>query len=119
MLRVWVVLATLFCAGGCAEGLPLSRVDLGGSIGRGGTCRHLNNLQALAAVADDDALRAVAAVDKFRQAGVQFVDSRLVHRVDVHSVGKSIVAEEHGPVKTFPAQRQPRTDADSPTEVYP
>jgi hypothetical protein len=63
---------------------PLSRVDFGGSVGRGGTSRHLDNLQALAAMTDDDTLGAVARIDQSGETGIQFVDGGLGQGVDVH-----------------------------------
>ena len=82
-LLVWAQLLGLFSAGHCAMASPLSRVDFGGMVTVGAS-RHLDNLQPLAAVTDDDTLRTVAAVNEFRQRGVQFVDCGLIQGVDIH-----------------------------------
>jgi hypothetical protein len=82
-LLVWAQLLGLFGACHCAMALPLAGVDFGGMVTVGAS-RHLDNLQPLAAVTDDDTLRTVAAVDEFRQRGVQFVDRGLIQGVDIH-----------------------------------
>jgi hypothetical protein len=96
-LRGWVVLLGLFGAWHCANGLPFPRVDFGGRIGVG-TSGHLDNLQALAAMADYHCPLTVARIDQARQSHVQIVDGGIVHGVNVHA-GKFSVAEAPEAVK--------------------
>ncbi len=83
VLLVWAQLLGLFGACHCAAALSFARVDLGRGVAvRAGG--HLDDLQLLPAVANDDAFCAVAGVDQLRQARIQLVDGGLIQGVDVH-----------------------------------
>jgi hypothetical protein len=110
LFRCWAVLLGLFGACHCATALSFARVDLGGRVGVG-TCRHLDDVQFLAAMADHDTSLAVSRVDQLRQAEVELVNRWLVQGVDVHEAGKSILTEDRGPVKTFSGLGYFRTGA--------
>jgi hypothetical protein len=63
---------------------PLPRVDLDRGVSVMRTRGHLDDVQLLAAMTDDQGFRAVAAVDHSSEAGIQFVDGGLVQGVNVH-----------------------------------
>lgn len=81
--------------------LSLARVDFGGPFAIRSS-RHLNYLQALAAKADHYTFLPMSSVDQLCKTGVQFVDSRLIHRVNIHA-GRFSVAEDPEAVKIFSA----------------
>ena len=63
---------------------PFPRVDFDRRVGRTRTSGHLDNIEALPAVADQYAFRAVAAVDQFGKHAVELINGWLVQGVDIH-----------------------------------